>query len=90
MVDENEPEPDERIVETVRMENDGSLELGYLHFSKEISPCIKQWHAAPGSHDFIDFGTRHGVTKPGQQSVFTRDLRNGVWTEKMEREGTNW
>lgn len=33
MVDENEPEPDERIVETVRMENDGSLELGYLHFS---------------------------------------------------------
>jgi hypothetical protein len=45
MVDESEP--DTKIVETVRMEDDGSLAISNVCVSIGISPGMSMWHSKP-------------------------------------------
>ncbi len=82
MFDENEP--DTKIVEIVRMEEDGSLALSHVCLTKGMSPGMKMWHSKPGSPDFIDYQQRHGVTKPKQdkQSPITTALTNSAPKDK--------
>jgi hypothetical protein len=84
---DDDSELEQRITEFVTMKEDGSLEIGYLIVEPGISPGHSLWTSKPGCPDFIEFGTRHGVTKPGQTSTIRKELRNGEWREWQEKEG---
>ncbi|CAN5683576.1 hypothetical protein BH10CYA1_BH10CYA1_03350 [soil metagenome] len=80
-------EPEKVITEIVSMKDDGSLSISHVVDEVGISPGIKVWKAEPGTVDFMEYGSRHGVTKPGQSSTITKELLDGVWTESQMKEG---
>lgn len=86
----SDDEPDKKIIENVSMNDDGTLTISFASMMKGVSPGMKVWHAEPGSSDFIEFQNRHGVTKPGQESTITKELRAGKWAEHQVKEGTDW
>jgi len=63
------------------------LEISSVIVEPNFSPGHSLWTSQPGSPDFIEFGTRHGVTRPGQISKITKELRDGVWIETQTKEG---
>ncbi len=85
MVDSEETE--KTIIEIVAMEDDGSLNISHVSLMKDVSPGMNMWVAQPGTHDFIEFQNRHGVTKPGQRSTIKKELRAGEWHENQVKEG---
>lgn len=83
----NYTEPDKRITETVAVNEDGTIEIGYLIVEPGISPGHSLWTSGPNDADFLETKSRHGLSKPGQISTITKELRNGVWTETQTKEG---
>lgn len=79
------------VVEVVTMLDDGTLKIAYsVSMLNGPRPNPRVWTSAPGSPDFLEFGKRHGVTKPGQTSTITKEFRDGEWTERLKRDGVNW
>ncbi len=86
---DDENDPDRKIVELVRMEDDGSLAISFVSVTKGMSPTMKMWHSKPGNPDFIDYQQRHGVTNSRRRSQITKELRNGEWREWQDKE-SDW
>ena len=80
-------EPHTLVTEIVSMLADGSLRISESVVMKNVSPGVTVWTAEPGSKDYIDFQSRHGVSKIGQTSIIRKELRDGVWSETQTKEG---
>lgn len=83
-------EPEQSITETVTMNEDGSLQIGYLVVQPGISPGHSLWTSGPDDADYATEKAKHSVTKPGQTSTIRKELRDGVWQEWQEKSGSNW
>ncbi|HEY9731726.1 MAG TPA: hypothetical protein V6C89_07430 [Drouetiella sp.] len=85
MIDHTEAE--QRIAESARMNDDGTLGCTYVIVQPGMSPGHSIWTAEPQDPDFEEIKSRHGITKPGQRSTIIKELRDGVWKEWQEKEG---
>jgi hypothetical protein len=74
MEDSGRTEPDQAIIEVVKMLDNGTLEICHgVTMRNGPRPAITGWTSEPGDPDFVEFATRHGVTKPGQVSTIRKD-----------------
>lgn len=80
-------EPHTIVTEIVSMLADGRLSISESVVVKNVSPGVTVWKAEPGSKDFVEFQSRHGVSKVGQCSTIRKELRAGAWTEMQTKEG---
>ncbi len=80
-------EPEKTLVDVVEMLADGSLKIAVSVTAQNGMNGADSWISPPGSPDFIEFGTRHRVTKPGQVSAITKKLINGEWHQSEQRFG---
>jgi hypothetical protein len=69
------------------MNEDGTLGCTYVIVQPGFSPGHSLWTSEPEDADFEEIKNKHGLTKPGQGSTITRELRGGVWTEWQEKSG---
>jgi hypothetical protein len=76
-------EPEQRIVESARMNEDGTLDCYQPGYSTAHSIRTSE----PENPDFEELKAKHGLTKSGQGSTITKELRDGVWKEWQEKEG---
>lgn len=86
MVDK-EKEAEKTLVDVVEMLEDGSLKIAVSVTEKNGMNSADSWISKPGSPDFIEFGARHCVTKPGQVCAITKRLIDGEWHQSEERFG---
>ncbi len=80
-------EPEKTKIVVVKMLDDGSIKVALDVTLRDGPHSASGWISKPGTADFIEFGTRHRVTKPGQISTITSKFINGEWHETEERSG---
>lgn len=83
----NDQMPEKIITDVVEMLPDGTLKIASGITEKNGMNSADSWIAEPGTPDFIEFGTRHKVNKPGQACSITKRLINGEWHIEEKRFG---